>query len=74
MIRVIISMYFALTTLSTVGLGDYYPKTNIERIIGSFVLLVGVMCFSFIMGNMKKMMMAFENMDVEFIKEEEELE
>ena len=53
--RVIISMYFALTTLSTVGLGDFYPKSDFERVVGSFVLLIGVMTFSFIMGNMQTM-------------------
>ena len=42
--------YFSLTTLSTIGFGDFNPKSNIERFIIAFVLLFGVMVFSLIMG------------------------
>ena len=42
--------YFSLTTLSTIGFGDYNPKSNVERFIIAFVLLFGVMVFSLIMG------------------------
>ena len=45
-----IVVYFAFTTLSTVGFGDYHPKGEIERIITTFILLCGVACFSYIMG------------------------
>lgn len=31
--KLIVSCYFALTTLSTVGYGDYYPLSNLERIV-----------------------------------------
>lgn len=48
--RAIISMYFAFTTLSTVGFGDYYPKGDVERLVGGFVMLFGVAIFSYIMG------------------------
>jgi hypothetical protein len=47
----IIAIYFAFTSLSTVGFGDYAPCGNIERFIGSFILLFGVSIFSYIMGN-----------------------
>ena len=46
------NMYFAFTTLSTIGLGDYYPKSDLERLFGSFLLLFGVALFSFIMGEL----------------------
>ena len=58
--RTVISMYFAITTLSTIGIGDYYPKNNIERIVGSCLLLVGVMTYSFIMGQMMKNIKSLE--------------
>ena len=44
-------MYWAFTTLSTVGLGDYYPMSNYERALSSFGFLMGVAVFSYIMGN-----------------------
>ena len=43
-------MYYALTTLTTVGFGDYYPISDTERLVGSFFLLFGVMTSNFIMG------------------------
>ena len=46
----IISVYFAFTTLSTVGFGDYYPWNNYEKVVGSFFLLFGVAVFSLFMG------------------------
>ena len=44
-------MYWAFTTLSTVGLGDYYPMSNYERALSSVGFLMGVAVFSYIMGN-----------------------
>ncbi len=35
--RLIATMYFSLTTLATVGYGDYYPSTMLERILSSLV-------------------------------------
>jgi hypothetical protein len=42
--------YFAITTLSTIGFGDFHPVSVLERGIAAFVLLIGVAVFSFIMG------------------------
>jgi hypothetical protein len=49
--NLLISLYFGFTTLSTVGFGDFAPRGNIERFVGSFILLFGVAIFSYIMGN-----------------------
>ena len=48
---IIILTYFAFTSLSTVGFGDYCPRSNLERLVGAFMLLSGVAIFSYIMGN-----------------------
>lgn len=48
-------MYFTFTTLATVGYGDYTPKNNTEFLVWSFVILFGVMMFSFVMGNFMEM-------------------
>ena len=47
----IVLLYFSFTSLSTVGLGDYVPKSNTERMVGAMTLLFGVMIFSLMMGN-----------------------
>ena len=46
----IITCYFALTTLSTVGYGDFVPKSQTELIFTVFIEMAGVAFFSFIMG------------------------
>lgn len=37
--------------LSTVGYGDYYPISNLERMSAVVIMMGGVAFFSFIMGN-----------------------
>jgi hypothetical protein len=48
--RLVFSVYFILTTLSTVGYGDFYPVSNLEKIVGSFVMFCGVTFFSVVMN------------------------
>ncbi len=36
-----ISVYWAITTMTTVGYGDLTPKTDVGRLIASFMMLVG---------------------------------
>ena len=55
-----IVVYFAFTTLSTVGFGDFNPKSEEERIITTFILLIGVACFSYIMGQFIEILMNFQ--------------
>lgn len=43
-------MYYAYTTLSTVGFGDFNPRSDHERAICIVVLLLGVAIFGIIMG------------------------
>ena len=42
--------YFAITTLSTIGYGDFTPHSIQERMLACIILLVGVSTFSFIMS------------------------
>ena len=48
--KAIICVYFAFTSLSTVGFGDYHPISNQERLFGAAMLLFGVAIFSYCMG------------------------
>lgn len=50
-LKVIKSCYFMLTTLSTVGYGDFYPVNMIERSVSFPIMLAGVAFFSYIMGH-----------------------
>jgi hypothetical protein len=46
----ITALYFSFTSLSTVGFGDFSPRSDSERLLCSFLLLFGVAVFSYILG------------------------
>jgi len=48
---VIMYHYFSFTSLTTVGFGDFHPRSDLERGFIAFALLFGVALFSYIMGN-----------------------
>lgn len=59
--RLIKVWYFALTTLSTIGYGDLSPVSIQERLLGAFILLIGVAVFSFIMGEFIEILMTYKS-------------
>lgn len=54
-------IYFAVTTLTTVGFGDFHPKSNSERIVMTFILFSGVMVFSMLMGVFLEILIHYKN-------------
>ena len=62
----IIMTYYAFTTLSTVGLGDFHPRSNAERVLCAIILLVGSTMFSYIMGNFIDILYSLKNINVDF--------
>ncbi|WP_460569626.1 ion transporter [Humibacter soli] len=44
------ALWYVIVTISTVGYGDQYPVTNAGRIIGSFIIVVGVGIFGTFTG------------------------
>ena len=61
----IIVVYFAFTTLSTVGFGDYHPRSNAERLLCAFILLIGVAIFSYIMGIFIEILISIQNLNAD---------
>ena len=55
--RVIVSMYFMLTTLSTVGYGDLHPLSITEKAVGAVVQILGVTIFSIVMNSFIEIVM-----------------
>lgn len=58
--KVIISCYFTLTTLTTVGYGDFVPTNNAERIFAIFIMLLGVAMFSYVMGSFTDLISSYD--------------
>ncbi len=56
---VIRCMYFILTTITTVGYGDFVPWSNAERIYMLLVELFGVAFFSYCMGNFTEIISSY---------------
>lgn len=59
----LVAIYYSQTTLSTVGFGDYYPKSSFERLLTSVVLISGVACFSLIMENFFQLMDSIQSLN-----------
>ena len=56
----VIMVYFAFTTLTTVGFGDYNPKSEMERVLCAFIFLAGVSTFSYIMNELIAILLEVE--------------
>ena len=54
-----------MTTLASVGYGDLHPISNSERLVAALIFLLGVVSFSFIMGNFIDMLVEFKTVTAE---------
>ena len=46
------SLWFVLSTITTVGYGDVLPQSGVGRMIGLIILIIGVLMFSTVTGAM----------------------
>jgi len=51
----IVLLYFSFTSLTTVGFGDFNPRSDVERVFIALSLLFGVAIFSMIMNEFIEM-------------------
>ena len=58
--RLILCCYFILTTLATVGYGDYAPQSDNEKVITIFILLMGIAFFSYILSNFADVLVTYD--------------
>ena len=54
------SFYFIITTMTTVGYGDISGQNNLERPVSIFIMLVGVISFSFATGSLSSIMSNYD--------------
>jgi CRP-like cAMP-binding protein len=57
----LISVYFVMQTIVTIGFGDVVPKTLLERSYTLFLLMIGVGFYSYIIGNLSSIVQTLES-------------
>ena len=66
-----VSIYWALTTLTTVGYGDIVPANETERLYALMTLLIGALVFGFLLSNVSDIV---KNADQNAVRIEEKLD
>lgn len=56
-----VSMYWTVTTITTVGYGDIQAKNPIEMVFCSMIMLVGVISFSYANGSLASILTSYDN-------------
>ena len=60
-VQYLYSIYWALTTLTTVGYGDITPTNDLERLYALAALLVGALVFGYLLSAVGSMMSNLDN-------------
>ena len=55
--------YFSATTLTTVGFGDFYPHSDLERLFVVFIFLIGIGTFSSFIGTFWEMLGKYNDLN-----------
>lgn len=63
--RTVASTYYAFTSLSTVGFGDFHPENSFERLFCALILLVGNGIFGYVLGMFREMVQEVRNLDTD---------
>ena len=59
-VQYLYSVYWALTTLTTVGYGDITPQNDLERAYSLFALLTGALIFGYMLSSIGSLVSAMD--------------
>ena len=60
-----------MTTLATIGYGDFSPKTKLEKVVVIVIMILGIAFFSYIMGNFSGVLASYKSKVGEGTKKED---
>jgi Trk-type K+ transport system membrane component len=61
--RLLVTFYFMVTTLTTIGYGDLYPVNIYEYTLMIFIMLVGIAMFSYVIGAVHSAMASLDEFE-----------
>lgn len=64
--RAVAVFYYMVTTISTVGFGDFYPQSDLERLLCALMMLVGVNIFSSMLSEILEMFDKIKSLNANF--------
>jgi len=67
------SMYWVITTLSTVGYGDIVPVNTAERVLACFVMVMGGITFSIVVGRVSALLAIMDESKKKVIERTDEV-
>jgi len=56
----VLSVYFILFTITTIGFGDVAPQTSVERLYVILIMIVGVTFFTVLTGALASIMTTYD--------------
>ena len=56
----ITSLYYTVTTMTTVGYGDINGANTVERAVSIMIMLIGVIAFSFATGSLSSILSNYD--------------
>lgn len=56
----ILSAYFTMTTVATVGYGDIFPVNTLERGLTVVLMIIGVSAFTFVSGALSSILSSYD--------------
>ena len=67
------AFYFTVTTITTVGYGDISGTNTTERVICIFLMIIGVLFFSFSSGSLTQIISNYEKVNLKLLEKQEVL-
>ncbi|CAD8177259.1 unnamed protein product [Paramecium pentaurelia] len=72
-VKYINSLYWAVTTMNTVGYGDISPRTPLERLFGIFFLMIATVVFSVTLNSIGSSLQGMEDKKAEIRKKSNQI-